>query len=371
MTNAVVQEADTPLTRSELSAPGIRRRRCGRGFRYLAPDGTPLADGAALARIKALVIPPAWEDVWICARIDGHIQAVGTDVAGRRQYRYHDQWREQRDREKFDRVLEFGRALPHIRAVTEHQLHGRELSRNRVLAAAVRLIDLGFFRSGGDEYAAENETFGLATIRREHVTCHRGGELTFDYTGKSGKHHVQALVDDQAYAVIRSLKRRRTWADCDDLLVFRSGSRWHNVTAGNINDYLRDLSGGEFTAKDFRTWHATVLAAVGLAVSQAAAESPTARKRAIARVVAEVADYLGNTPAVARASYIDPRIITHYEEGSTIASSLADLGKGQEFGDVATKGHAERAVLELLTSAPARPGGHPAKRGRAARSGSG
>jgi DNA topoisomerase IB len=349
MTNAVTHAVDSSLTRSELIAPGIRRRRCGRGFRYFAPDGTPLADATALARIKALVIPPAWEDVWICPQQDGHIQAVGTDVAGRRQYRYHDQWREQRDQEKFDRMLEFGRALPHVRTVVERHLRGRELSRDRVLATAVRLIDLGFFRSGGDAYAAENGTFGLATIRREHVTCSKG-EITFDYIGKSGKHHVQAVADDLACPVVRSLRRRRTGADIDDLLAFRSGKRWHNVTAGDINDYLRDISGGDFTAKDFRTWHATVLAAVGLAVSATAAESPTARKRAIARVVHEVADYLGNTPAVARASYIDPRVITQFEAGVTIASSLADLGKDQEFGDVATKGHAERAVLTLLST---------------------
>jgi DNA topoisomerase IB len=346
MTNAVTDDA---LTRSELSAAGIRRRRCGRGFRYFAADGTPLADDAALARIKALVVPPAWEDVWICPRGNGHIQAVGTDVAGRRQYRYHDEWRVQRDREKFDRMLEFGRALPHVRTVIEGHLRGSKLSRERVLAAAVRLIDLGFFRSGGEEYAADNGSFGLATIRREHVTCHQD-EVTFDYIGKSGKRHVETVADDLASPVVRSLKRRRSWADCDDLLVFRSGSKWHNVTAENINEYLHDISGGEFTAKDFRTWHATVLAAVGLAVSQAAAESPTARKRAIVRVVREVADYLGNTPAVARGSYIDPRVIARYEEGVTIASSLADLGKGQEFGDMATKGHAERAVLALLTS---------------------
>ena len=340
--------ADASLTRSELTAPGIRRRRSGRGFRYFTADGKPLADAVAVARIKALVIPPAWEDVWICPREDGHIQAVGTDVAGRRQYRYHDRWRDQQDREKFDRMLEFGRALPRVRTTSERHLRGRELSRERVLATAVRLIDLGFFRSGGDEYAADNGTFGLATILREHVTCHKD-EITFEYVGKSGKRHVQTVADDLASPVVRRLKRRRSFPDRGDLLVFRSGSRWHNVTAGNINDYLRDISGGDFTAKDFRTWHATVLAAVGLAVSQAA-ESPTARKRAITRVVQEVAEYLGNTPAVARASYIDPRVIARYEDGITIASSLADLGQGQEFGDVATKGKAEQALLKLLSS---------------------
>jgi DNA topoisomerase IB len=339
------------LSRSDLTGPGIRRRRCGRGFRYLAPDGTPLAGGETLGRVKALVIPPAWEDVWICPDARGHIQAVGTDAAGRRQYRYHDRWREQRDQEKFDRMPEFGRALPRIRSVTERHLREQGLTRDRVLATAVRLIDLGFFRPGGEEYAAENGSFGLATIRREHVTCHQD-EITFDYIGKSGKRREQAIADGPACSAVKALKRRRSPADLDSLLVYRSGSRWHNVSAADINDYLREVSGGDFTAKDFRTWHATVLAAVGLAVSEPAALAPAARKRAVARVVQEVAGYLGNTPAVARASYIDPRIIARYEEGTTIAPVLADLGQGQDFGDMATKGHAERAVGRLLASRP-------------------
>jgi DNA topoisomerase IB len=336
------------LLQSDLTAPGIRRRRSGRGFRYFSANGKPLTDARALARVKALVIPPAWEDVWISAQPRGHIQAVGTDAAGRRQYQYHQLWRERRDRQKFDRVMEFGRVLPRVRAVVERHLQGRGLTRDRVLAAAVRLIDLDFFRPGGEEYAAENGSFGLATIRREHVTCGKR-ELTFEYTGKSGKHREQAVVDEQVCTVVRSLKRRRSGGG-EDLLVYRSGPRWHNVSAADINDYLREVSGGEFTAKDFRTWHATVLAAVGLAVSEsAAADSAAARKRAVARVVKEVAGYLGNTPAVARSSYIDPRVIAFYEEGVTIAPMLADLGKGQEFGDVATNGQAERAVLKMLT----------------------
>jgi len=341
---------DEGLVRSEITGPGITRRRRGRGFSYLGTRGASVTDAATLARIKALVIPPAWEDVWICPDPDGHIQAIGTDAAGRRQYRYHDKWRELRDREKFDRVLEFGRTLPKIRAVVDRHLDGpATLSRERVLAAAIRLIDLGFFRPGGDEYAAENGSYGLATIRREHVTCSRTGEITFDYIGKSGKQREQAVVDPDVFSVVRSLKLRRSRPDLEDLLVYRSGKRWHNVTAGDINDYLREISGDDYTAKDFRTWHATVLAAVGLAVSERAAESPTARKRAIARVVQEVAAYLGNTPAVARGSYIDPRVIARYEEGVTIARALPDLGKGQEFGDPATHGRAERAVLNLLT----------------------
>ena len=347
--------ADAGLVRSEITGPGIRRRRHGRGFRYLGPAGAPLGDAGALARIKALVIPPAWEDVWICPDPGGHIQAVGTDAAGRRQYRYHDLWRELRDREKFDRMLEFGRGLPRIRTVVDRHLEGSGLSRERVLAAAIRLIDLGFFRPGGDEYAADNGTYGLATIRREHVKCSRNGEITFDYIGKSGKQHEQAVVDPDVFSVVRSLKLRRSCPDCEDLLVYRGGRRWHNVTAADINDYLREISGDDYTAKDFRTWHATVLAAVGLAVSVHAAESPAARNRAIARVVQEVAAYLGNTPAVARASYIDPRVIALYEEGITIAPALPDLGKGQEFGDAATHGRAERAVLGLLTALAVQP----------------
>ena len=333
------------LRRSDPSGTGIRRRRCGRGFSYRGPDAAVINDPRTLARIKALVIPPAWEDVWICADPDGHIQAIGTDAAGRRQYRYHDLWREQRDQDKHDRVREFGAALPRIREVVCRHLDGSGLTRTRVLAAAIRLIDLGFFRPGGEEYAEENGTFGLATIKKEHVTL-SGGQLVFEYLAKGAKHREQAVAEDQVCAVVRSLRRRRSGGD--QLLVYRSGPRWHGVSAADINGYLREVSGGEYTAKDFRTWHATVLAAVGLAVSEGASGSAAARKRAIARVVREVADYLGNTPAVARASYIDPRIIELYEDGSTIAAVLGDLGKNCDFGDLATRGRAETAVVKLL-----------------------
>ncbi|HEY0932307.1 MAG TPA: DNA topoisomerase IB [Trebonia sp.] len=336
------------MLHADLTGPGLRRRRSGRGFRYLTADGASLKDARELARIKALVIPPAWEDVWIAPQERSHIQAVGTDAAGRRQYVYHHQWRQQRDQEKFDRVMEFGRVLPLVREVVERHLQGHGLTRDRVLATAVRLIDLGFFRSGADEYAAENGTYGMATIHREHVTCGKH-ELTFEYIGKHGKHREQAVADETVVEVVRSLKRRRFARECADLLVYRSGTRWHNVSAADINDYLREVAGGDFTAKDFRTWHATVLAAVGLAVSVSVVEdSETARKRAISRVVQEVSGYLGNTPAVARASYIDPRVIELYEDGVSIAPILADLGKDQEFGDVATKGTAEKAVLKLI-----------------------
>jgi DNA topoisomerase IB len=332
------------LVRSDPSHAGIRRRRCGRGFRYL-DEASAVTDTETLARIKALVIPPAWEDVWICPDPAGHIQAVGTDAAGRRQYRYHDLWRERRDRDKHDRVLGFGAALPHVREVVERHLTGPRLGRNQVLAAAIRLIDLGFFRPGGEEYAAENGTYGLATIRRDHVMC-SGGELIFEYPAKGSKEREQAVADEKVCAVVRSLKRRRSGGD--ELLAYRMGRTWRDISAGDINDYLREISEGDFTAKDFRTWHATVLAAVGLAVSKPATASESARKRAVARVVREVADYLGNTPAVARASYIDPRIIELYERGVTIEPVLKDLGKDRDMGELATRGSAEKAVLKAL-----------------------
>jgi DNA topoisomerase IB len=338
--------ADDRLRRSDPNLPGIRRRRCGRGFSYLGPDAKPLHDQQALSRIKAMVIPPAWRDVWICMDPAGHIQAVGTDDAGRRQYLYHDLWREQQDREKHDRVLEFGAALPRLRATVSRHLAGQGLRKDRVLAATVRLLDLGFFRPGGEEYAEENGTFGVATIRREHVTS-VSGQLVFSYPAKGAQQREQAVVDPDVHAVVSSLKRRRRAGE--GLFAYWSGRRWHDVNAADINEYLRENTGGEFTAKDFRTWHATVLAAVALAVSEPATDSERARKRAEARAVQEVAGYLGDTPAVARASYIDPRVIALYERGATIAPALRDLGKDAEFGQMATQGQAERAVVRLLT----------------------
>ena len=213
------------------------------------------------------------------------------------------------------------------------------------MAAAIRLIDLGFFRPGGEEYAEENGTFGLATIRKDHVTLAKG-QLVFEYPAKGAKQREQAVAEGRVCAVVRSLLRRRGGGD--QLLAYRAGQRWHDVTAADINDYLREISGGDYTAKDFRTWHATVLAAVGLAVSEPAASSDGARKRAIFRMVREIAEYLGNTPAVARASYIDPRVIERYEAGRTIAAALGELGRDCHFGDLATRGRAEAAVVRLL-----------------------
>ncbi len=326
------------LQPSDQNEPGIVRRRRGRGFSYHRPDGSPVRERADLDRIKALVIPPAWTDVWICASPDGHLQAVGTDAAGRRQYRYHDDWRRQQDEAKFERVMELAERLPAFRKTVDEQLKGRGLSRQRVLAAAARLLDIGFFRVGGESY----DSYGLATLRMEHVTC-SNGLVTCSYPAKGDIPREIEVADTGACRVIRSLKSLR--AD-GELLRYRDGSAWADVRSDDINAYLRETV-GDFTAKDFRTWHATVLAAVGLAVSKEAA-TETARKRAISRVMREVAEYLGNTPAVARASYVDPRVIEAYERGRTIAGALTELGADVDFGQLATHGTVERAVLDLL-----------------------
>ncbi|MBW8485214.1 DNA topoisomerase IB [Actinomadura parmotrematis] len=334
------------MRRSDPAEPGFGRRRCGRGFRYLGTGGEPITDRAVIERIKALVIPPAWAEVWICPDAGGHIQAVGTDDAGRRQYLYHPEWRAERDREKHDHVLDLGAVLPEVRERLAADLAGRGYTRERVLAAAVRLIDLGFFRIGGERYESENGTYGLATVLREHVTCARG-EITFRYPAKHAKELHRSVAEEAVCKVITGLKRRA--GDGPELLAHRAGDGgWHDVTTTDINTYIQEVTGGDFTAKDFRTWHATVLAAVGLAVSTGAPDSESARRKAVARVVQEVAGYLGNTPAVARASYIDPRVIEAYEDGRTIRPVLAELGVDVDEGAPATQGPAEAAVLRLL-----------------------
>jgi DNA topoisomerase I len=332
------------LRRADSSSPGIRRVRRGRGFSYLDDTtGEPIDDAETLARIRALVIPPAWQDVWICPWPNGHIQAVGTDARGRKQYRYHDHWRELRDREKFDRMLEFAQTLPRLRQVTDRHLRGREASRERVLAGAVRLLDRGFFRIGGENYAEENDTYGLATMQKRHVWLEPDNVIVFDYVAKGGQRRVQSIVDPQVFRLVSELKKRRSGGP--DLLAYKDGARWRDVLSSDVNEYIKSIAGEEFTAKDFRTWTATVLAAVAVAVSGRAAASPMARKRAVARAVQEVAHYLGNTPAVCRASYIDPRVFDRFAAGETVAlDALGDV----DFGEPATQGAVEAAVIDLL-----------------------
>jgi DNA topoisomerase I len=332
------------LRRVDCSGPGILRRRRGRGFEYLDETGERIDDEEVLERIRELVIPPAWKEVWICPYPLGHIQAVGTDAAGRRQYLYHAQWRVRRDQEKFDEMLRFARALPGIRKKAAKHLGQRGLTRERVLACSVRLLDRGFFRIGTEDYAEQNRTYGLATMQKRHVTLRPNGLLVFDYVAKSGKQRVQSIVDPDVYAVVKKLKDRPGGRE---LLAYRNGRSWVDVRSDHINEYLKTVAGEDFSAKDFRTWHGTVLAAVGLAVSGRAAGSKTARERAISRAVKEVAYYLGNTPAVCRASYIDPRVFDRYRGGITIGGALEELGD-VGFGEPATQGAVEKAVLDLL-----------------------
>ncbi|MET9962454.1 DNA topoisomerase IB [Streptomyces sp. NPDC006326] len=334
------------LRTSHPERPGYGRVRHGRGFRYLDQAGEPVTDRAELARLRALVIPPAWTDVWICPWPGGHIQAMGTDAAGRRQYLYHQRFREQQEAAKHEHVLDVATRLPRLRRGIETDLGGRGLGRERVLACSARLLDLGFFRVGGVAYRRDHEAYGLTTLLREHASCSRG-EVCFRYPGKAGQQQTRALVDPGAYAVVRSLLRRRD--DRPQLFVYRQGRGWQDVAAADVNGYLRSRAGTDITAKDFRTWHATVLAAVALAVSEGVARDSRARRAsAQARAVREVSTYLGNTPAVCRASYINPRLFELYASGVTIRPVLDRLGLHVAYGHPATHGEVEAAVLDLL-----------------------
>jgi DNA topoisomerase I len=333
------------LRRVDCASPGIRRVRRGRGFSYQEEDGTPIADREVLERIRELAIPPAWTEVWICPNPHGHIQATGIDDAGRKQYLYHPLWREHRDREKFRSMAKFAGALPEMRAKTDEDLAKRGLIRDRVLACSVRLLDLGFFRIGSERYAEENETFGLATLRKRHVTIERGVAL-FDYEAKGAKRHRQEIADPVIVPTIRALRSRKGGGY--ELLAYRNGRGWADVKAADINEYLKVMMRGDYSAKDFRTWNATVLAAVELAANGHEARSKTARKRAAAAATKRVAEYLNNTPAVCRAAYIDPRVFDRYDSGETIRGPLKRIVAGSNPDEFPERERIERAVLRLL-----------------------
>ena len=326
------------LRRSDLAAPGYGRRRRGRGVVFLDTEGRPIRDPDEVSRLRELVIPPAWRDVWICPHPAGHIQAIGIDAAGRRQYLYHPLWRVRRDEAKFDHVLEVATRLPTLRERVDADLAGRGLGRSRVLATVAKLLDMGTFRIGGDQYAAgDDPTFGVATLRPEHTRTHRGA-VVFEFPAKGGIAQVRQIDDARLCRVLHDLRRRRRTAE--RLFGYWDGRSWRDVRSEEINEYLRTTSGGEMTAKDFRTWHATVLAATRLATSDPQ-RSATGRKRTVAAVMREVAGLLGNTPTVARASYVHPRVVDLYHDGVVVdADSDAD------------RRAAENAVLALL--APSR-----------------
>jgi DNA topoisomerase IB len=332
------------LRRSDCSGPGFRRVRRGRGFGYLDEDGERVDDADTVARIRELAIPPAWGEVWICLDPWGHLQATGTDAAGRKQYLYHQRWREQRDRAKFREMERFAEQLPKLRRRVAADLKGDEPSRERVLACAVRLLDVGLFRIGGEEYAEQGGGLGLATIGPEHVLLHDGSAV-FDYPAKSGVRRVHEVSDAAAVEVLRALARRR--GGPEELLAYRERRRWRPIRSDDINDYIKDGLGPEFSAKDFRTWNGTVLGAVALAGRGTPPTSKTGARRVMNAVSKEVAEVLGNTPAVARRAYIDPRVFDRYLSGWTIRGAVDGLERIGE-GDSPGRRRLERAVLDLL-----------------------
>lgn len=301
------------LRRSDSSGAGLRRVRAGRGFSYKDASGHPISDPELRQRIEHLAIPPAWTEVWIAPYPNGHIQATGVDAAGRRQYIYHPTWREQKDRIKFDRALSLAESLPTARGRVTRELRLSEPSRERALAAAFRMLDTGSLRVGSEQYAESNGSHGLATLLCSHATV-SGDTILLDFPAKSGQEWQSSITDPDLATLVRSLKRRGANAR---LLAWKEGAKWHPVVAHDINDYVRERTGGEFTAKDFRTLHGTVAAAVSLA-KHGPEPRASARNRAIAQAMRDASEVLGNTPSIARKSYVDPRLIDRYSEGATI-----------------------------------------------------
>jgi DNA topoisomerase-1 len=335
-----------PRTRRvDCSGPGLRRVRRGRGFSYHEEDGPRISDAAVIDRINGLAIPPAWEDVWICSDPRGHVQATGIDAAGRKQYRYHDDWRAHRDREKFDRMIDFARKLPKLRDRVEAGLGERGLVFERVCGAAAALLDLGLFRIGSERYEDENESYGLTTLKVRHVRFDREG-VEFEYPAKSGQTARHRISDPVVIPVLKALARR---GEPDDyLLTYRDGRAWLDLDPDDVNDWIKETIGDEFSAKDFRTWNATVLAAVALSRHDPRELSRTARRRAISEAVKQVAGYLSNTPAVCRSSYVDPRVLDRFDSGDTIRHALDRELNGAEPGEFPDRERIEAAVLGLL-----------------------
>ncbi|MBZ2194815.1 DNA topoisomerase IB [Occultella gossypii] len=334
----------------DVTAPGWGRRRCGRGWVYLDAEGKRIASGALVARCRGLAIPPAWRDVWICPDELGHIQAVGTDEAGRRQYLYHPVWRAEQDAAKHERVREIADRLPAARRNARRDLRRPGMPRERALAVAFLLLDRGLFRIGSEAYTADNGSFGLATLLKEHVRITRAGIAVFDYVAKSGQHRHVEIDDSEVVDAVRVLRRRRGGGG--ELLAYREGSAhrgpWRDLTSVDIGGYVKRRLGQDATAKDFRTWHGTVLAAVTLA-RHGGSESATERDRSVREAVSEVAERLGNTPAVSRSAYIDPRVLEAYEDDTVLASlPVPDASPATP-----APPRIEAAVLEVLNSGEA------------------
>lgn len=341
---ASVTAKQTRLRYSTDEKPGIRRKKRGTGFYFVAPDGRKITDLETLKRIKHLVIPPAWTDVWICPFENGHIQATGRDNRGRKQYRYHERWREQRDETKFARMLKFAHVLPKIRRRVRHDLRQRGMPREKVLATIVRLLESTLIRVGNDEYARDNHSYGLTTMRNRHVAV-RGKKLCFTFRGKAGKQHEISLYDRQ---LARIVKRCQEMAGQELFVYEDEAGAVRDVCSQDVNEYLRAITGDDFTAKDFRTWAGTVLAAVALR-EFAAATHQTPLKKNIVRAIQAVARVLGNTPTVCRKCYIHPAILDSYLSGNTIAE-IQQRNGGKVRRGIFHLSSAESAVLVLLQS---------------------
>lgn len=330
--------------------PGIRREREREGdaFRYVGPDGEPIHDATTLDRIKSLAIPPAWTDVWICPSPNGHLQATGRDAKGRKQYRYHKRWREVRDDAKYERMVAFGDALPSIRERVEHDLALPGLQRAKVLAAVVRLLETTLIRVGNEEYRRENKSYGLTTLRTRHVRV-EGASLRFHFRGKSGKEHTVTIKDRRLARIVRrcqELPGQELFQYVDD-----DGQR-HSVESSDVNDYLSEITGQDFTAKDFRTWAGTLLAARALQELEGF-DSEAQAKRNVVRAIESVAQRLGNTPTICRACYVHPAIIDAYVDGSLL-STLQSRVEDELVENLPRLTPEEAAVVALLQQRLAR-----------------
>ncbi len=324
------------------TGPGIRRRRAGKGFTYIGIDGTPVRDPQERRRIKALGIPPAWTDVWICPSAHGHLQATGRDAKGRKQHRYHTRWREVRDQTKYAQMCVFGEALPLIRKQVEHDLALPGLPRAKVLAAVLRLIEMTLIRVGNEEYARANESFGLTTLRDQHVDI-TGATLRFQFRGKSGKEHTIEVQDRRLARIVRrcqDLPGQELFQYVDD-----EGQR-RIIDSDDVNEYLRQITGQDFTTKDFRTWAGAVLATEALQACSAC-ESVTQLRKNVVQAIKTVASRLGNTPAICRKCYVNPVIIEAYLAGSLIETlkALADQDQADSSHGLSPQ---ERIVLTFL-----------------------
>jgi DNA topoisomerase-1 len=324
------------------ATPGITRVRAGRRFKYLDPEGSPLRNRSDLTRIKSLVIPPAWTDVWICPEARGHIQATGRDAKDRKQYRYHPQWREVRDETKFGRMIAFGQALPKIRARVEKDLARSGLPREKVVATVVKLLETTLIRVGNEEYARTNNSFGLTTMRNRHVDV-SGEKLRFHFRGKSGKRHSISITDRRLAKVVRrcqELPGQELFQYLDDEGESRT------IDSDDVNEYLREITGERFTAKDFRTWAGTVLAAMALRELESFDTKAQARKN-IVRAIEQVAERLGNTPAICRKCYVHPAVIEAYLDSSA-AQALKQKAEAEIVSSLPDLPPEEAAVLTLL-----------------------